>query len=814
MILLLILSLQSALPVYSVSVDPVQLQYLYDHFQDGIEIPAVISRDTLTSECTLSFRGGASLNQVKKSWHIRLTNGNVFPEGEHILLCAQVLDAALMRNTLGHTLTRELGFPATETEFVALSINGTNMGVYERLERVDRRFFERNGFGFGPLFKSITPLARLLPQYAGLSGINGFEPKVDGKPYSDQLVELIEDCFRGDVSSLVVEEFIALYAVKTAIYNRDAVIKNFYLHLWQDRWHIYPWDRDASFGNEPGEYIEGWTTKSGMFDVSRSGVLRALFESWENVQMFNDFVAQSAVIMSEQFPELIDSLRLEIRNDLAEDPYYDYTILQFDSICTVLTEDIQERAIFLEGIYLSDSASVIKDYCISSCLDMRDEIEFTLALEGGDPNGVVLLLSVDGEDEEIHFIPESNDGMYSYVYDVPNGTYSVRVAFGPRIRPWNFPVYYPSWSFKDYSVRAVPAPAARVSLAALEPEYFVFDPPLWCGENLWVLPVVNTADFTQDLSLCSFLVGNPSGSIFFPESVLVEPFEDFYLTNNASLASEIFSGQIFGDAGTSLPVNSEVILNDPAWKEIQRWSLGNSDSVFTQASVVIPSEISMGDGSDWIELYNSGGEEVDLTDWYLLDSEKNTSYFPEGATIAVEDFFVVWEDFLPDMQGAQLDFCLNSTEDSLKLYNNLGDLMIGIGWDSNWPVNETGIIFLTHPFGLFSSQFSWAAIASPGTPGESNPGWEDITSFVNMQLASENPSNGAFCIHYQCSTQPDEALLYDLAGRVVAKIDLPVTLSGSINADFSGRLATGIYVVFLRSSTESNSLRLTVITDD
>ena len=814
MILLLILSMQAVLPAYSVTVDSVQLQYLYDHYQDGIEIPAVISRDTLTSECILSFRGAASLHMLKKSWHIRLNKNTPFPEGDHILLGAHVLDAALMRNTLGHTLTRELGFPAPETEFVTLSINGTNMGVYSRIERIDRRFYERNGMGFGPLFKSISPHGRMLPQYAGLAGTYSFEPKIDSDPYEDLLVELIEDCFRGDISSLVTEEFIALFAVKTAISNRDAVVKNFYLHFWQDRWHIYPWDRDATFGNTPGEYMPGWTNRLSMNDVSRSGVSRALFESWENVQMFNNLVAESAEIMAEKFPGIIDSIRLEIRDELAEDPYYEYTALQFDSICSVLADDIQERATYLESVYLSDSAATITDFSITSCLDLNGNLEFTLELDGGNPNDVVLLLSIDGENEETHLLRENPNGEYSFLYNVPLGTYSVRLTFGPRIKPCDVPIFFPSWSFKDYSINSVPAPAARVSLAALEPEYFVFDSPLWCGENLWVLPVVNTADFIQDLSLCSFLVGNPSGSIFFPESILVQPYEEFYLTNKTSLASEYFSGQIFGDAGTSLPVNTNLVLNDPSWHEMQTWNIGNSDSIFVQTSVIIPSEISMGDGADWIELYNSGEEAVDLTDWYMLDSEKNTSYFPEGASIAVDDFIVAWEEFLPHMQGSQLDFRLNSSDDSLKLFNDLGDEMFSMGWNSNWPVNETGIILLTHPNALFPSQSSWVSAELPGTPGESNPGWEDVTSFVNMQLASENPSNGSFCIHYQSSCQSLEAVLYDLAGRVVAKIDLPEALSGSINADFSGRLATGIYIVYLRSSTDSDSIRLTVLSED
>ena len=643
MIFIALLLFQWALPEYSVTVDPVQLEYLYEHSQEELEIPATVTLDTLTSGCTLAFRGGASQYQLKKSWHIRLNKNEPFPCGEHILLSAQSMDASLMRNTLGHMLTRELGYPAPETEFVTLSINGTNMGVYERIERIDRLFYQRNGFGYGPLFKSIDTLGRLVCQYADKTGTYSFEPKIDSEPYKYQLVELIENCFRGDVSSLETEEFIALFAVKTAISNRDAVVKNFYLHLWQGRWHIYPWDRDASFGNTPGEYIPGWTNRYSLDDIRRSGASRALLESWDNVQLLNSFIAASAEIMAEKFPGAVDSIRLEIRDELAEDPYYEYTSAQFDSICTVLSNDIEERASFLSEVYLADSASTIESFEISSCLNLGNQLEFKLEIEGGDPDGVILLLSIDGADEESHYLPEDNDGEYEFTYDVPPGTYSVRMAFGPRIKPCRLPIFYPSWSFKGYQARQVPAPGARVSLAPLEPDYFSPGVPIWCGENLWTFPVTNTADFIQDLSLCSFRIGTPSGTVFLPESILVGAGETFHLTNNASLAGAFYSGQIFGDAGTPYPVNSQLILNDPSWHEMYSWSIENGDSIPAQFPTVIPCEISMGCGPDWIELYNPGGEVADMSGWYLIDSEMNTSFFPNGTSLAPGQLLVVWE---------------------------------------------------------------------------------------------------------------------------------------------------------------------------
>ncbi len=817
MIFVVSLLLQSLLPGYFVTVDPAQLEHLYEHYTEDLEIPATVSLDTLTADCTIAFRGGASLHLLKKSWHITLDEDDIFPGGGHILLSAQFLDPALMRNTLGHMLTRELGYPAPESEFVTLSVNGIYMGVYERVERIDRLFLERNGYGYGALFKSTHPMGRIVCQYAHTPGTHSFDPKIDSDPYKDQLLEFIEDCFRGDAASMATEEFLALLAVKTAISNRDGVIKNFYLHLWQGCWHVYPWDRDASFGNMPGEYIPGWVEGNSLYDIRHSGVARVLFESRENVQMYNFMMVSSAEIMEEKFPEVVDSIRLLIRDDLALDPFYEYTPTQFDSICTVLSNDIEARASFLTAVYLADPASTIESYEISSCLNLGDQLEFELDLEGGDPDGVILLLSTDGADEEMFYLPEEDDDEYEFSFDVPPGTYSVRMAFGPRIKPCRLPVFFPSWSLKNCEAWAVPAPGARVSLAPLEPSSLSPGFPVWSGENLWMLPVTNTADFVQDLSLCLFRIGDPSGTVFLPESILIDPGETFFLTNNAYLAEHFYSGQIFGDAGAAYPADRQLILDDPSWHQMYSWSIEGGDSIPIPFPPVIPSEISMGEGSDWVELYNSGCEAADMSGWYLMDSRMNISVFPNGTSLSPGKFLVAWEEPPQEepyaSEAFQLNFSLNSDEDSLGLFNSLGTPVFRMGWDDCWPVDETGIIYLQYSRNFALSVENWCAALPPGTPGEANPGWDGVYNYVRLRLVTENPSNGTFSVEYQSSSQPLEATLYDLTGRVVSRLDLQAGLSGTINADFSGMLSSGIYIVFLRSSTGMDSVRLTVLAD-
>jgi len=206
-----------------------------------------------------------------------------------------------------------------------------------------------------------------------------------------------------------------------------------------------------------------------------------------------------------------------------------------------------------------------------------------------------------------------------------------------------------------------------------------------------------------------------------------------------------------------------------------------------------------------------------MSGWYLMDSQKNISVFPNGTSLLPGKFLVAWEEIPQGEQNTseafQLDFSLNSCEDSLGLFNSLGTPVFRMGWDDCWPVDETGIIYLKYSRYFALSLGNWCAALPPGTPGEANPGWDGVYNYVSLRLVAENPSNGAFSVAYRSSSQPLEAILYDLTGRVVSRLDLQAGLSGTISADFSGILPSGIYIVFLRSATGMDSVRLTVLAD-
>ncbi|PIE51829.1 hypothetical protein CSA37_09725 [Candidatus Fermentibacteria bacterium] len=808
MIGIIIFVLLSQLPCYSLSADPQELEYLREHPHQGIEIPAILHLESMDIPCTLALRGGTSQGCSKKSWHISLEDGG------HILLNAQFRDPSLIRNTLGLYMTRALGFPAPLTEFVTLEFNGFSEGVYEHVERVDRLFYARNGTGFGALYKNVDTAGRLVCQYADTCGTAGLEPKIDSQPYACRILELIESCRRGDVSSLNENEILAAMAVNTAIWDRDGLIKNCYFHQYAGQWHFYPWDRDATFGNSwQGFYDSTWTTQSGLHDIGYFGASRAFLENPESVIALDEYIDQCASLMDGELPAMVDSFNMLLRNELCYDPYYEYTPVQFDSLCLVLKTDLLERAAYLRTLNLGSSSPVPVSWSISNCMDMENELHIELELAGPEPETVFILVSINGNYEIWHYMHKSNrNSCWEYDFEVADTTHFVNFVFGPRLSSLPFPIFFPSWAMRGYDSRPSPCPGARAALAPLEPAYFIIHEPVWCGENLWVLPVTNENSSQQDISHCSFLLGEPSGSIFFSDSVLISSGETFYLTSNAAQASSFYGGRVFGDAGTSFPSGSQLILQDPSWNYLHSWHITGADSLPPGEADIIPCEISAGAGEDWIELYNRGSGEADLSSWYFMDSSKNVSIIPEGTRIAPGQLYTAWEN-PPGQTFNQLDFSLNGLEDTLSLFNSTGTEIFKLGWSESWPLNSTGIMYLISPLHDYNLAAHWQAEDTPGTPGESNPGWKGIFSSVEVNLSSQNPSNGAFSFTYTSSSTPIEAILYDMSGRRIAGLPLPGTLTGTVSADFSGTIPSGIYIIYLRTAAGADTACLTVLNE-
>lgn len=79
-----------------------------------------------------------------------------------------------------------------------------------------------------------------------------------------------------------------------------------------------------------------------------------------------------------------------------------------------------------------------------------------------------------------------------------------------------------------------------------------------------------------------------------------------------------------------------------------------------------------GDFDDWIELYNTANEEIDISGYYLTDSKKNPAKwkFPEGTTIGAKGYLIVWADEdSTHVSGLHTNYKLSADGENVVLLN-------------------------------------------------------------------------------------------------------------------------------------------------
>ena len=149
------------------------------------------------------------------------------------------------------------------------------------------------------------------------------------------------------------------------------------------------------------------------------------------------------------------------------------------------------------------------------------------------------------------------------------------------------------------------------------------------------------------------------------------------------------------------------------------------------------------DYSDWIEIYNSGTESVDLTNYSIADDINGSSryYFGDGIELAAGEYLIVWADGNDKQPGNRdtlrlnidiprlirdhhTDFKLSTEGESLALYDSSGQVIDSITF---------GKQLADVSYGRKSDDInSWAWFGTP-TPAASN---ETINS-ETVQFASE-----------------------------------------------------------------------------
>lgn len=129
-------------------------------------------------------------------------------------------------------------------------------------------------------------------------------------------------------------------------------------------------------------------------------------------------------------------------------------------------------------------------------------------------------------------------------------------------------------------------------------------------------------------------------------------------------------------------------------------------------------------GADWIELYNTTNQPIDISGWFLSDDADNlTKYEIPAGTIIAADGYVVFDEELhfgnSRAAGAHEPFGLSRNGERVYLHSGAGGVLTGYTEQVEFGVSEQGVSFGRSPNS--AGGYDFVPLSKP-TPGQENAG--------------------------------------------------------------------------------------------
>ncbi|GAX75136.1 hypothetical protein CEUSTIGMA_g2580.t1 [Chlamydomonas eustigma] len=175
-------------------------------------------------------------------------------------------ERSYMKETLALQVLELAGVPCPTSFHVQVRQNGKFYGLFAFVEDVDDTFLQRQGLSTsGPLFKSVSGELSNLRYDLDTDQMHFYYSRGNRKQHLEDwdLLKNFTLGIAGDGSEtrtkylmdyVDIPEVINEMAAQTVVLNMDRCTKNFYVYLnpSTQQWMRFPWDLDASFGQDNG----------------------------------------------------------------------------------------------------------------------------------------------------------------------------------------------------------------------------------------------------------------------------------------------------------------------------------------------------------------------------------------------------------------------------------------------------------------------------------------------------------------------------------------------------------------------------------
>lgn len=142
---------------------------------------------------------------------------------------------------------------------------------------------------------------------------------------------------------------------------------------------------------------------------------------------------------------------------------------------------------------------------------------------------------------------------------------------------------------------------------------------------------------------------------------------------------------------------------------------------------------------DWIEIYNNGQEDIDISGYFLTDSDSDLEKwkFPEGTTLAKNGYLIVWVDGDSTQVGLHTPFKLSALGETVLLLTPEKKVIQEVTFPEISPLQSYARI----PNG--TGDFSWAAPTFAAQNKEDDPDLNIYKNVVINELMAKNSQFGS-----------------------------------------------------------------------
>ena len=232
------------------------------------------------------------------------------------------------------------------------------------------------------------------------------------------------------------------------------------------------------------------------------------------------------------------------------------------------------------------------------------------------------------------------------------------------------------------------------------------------------------------------------------------------------------------------------------------------------------------DTEDWIEIYNSGEMNIDISGWMLKDDDNTHSYiFPEETILNTNEFLIISNDINAFYEHypseipviGPFDFGLSGGGDEVRIFDSNNSLIDSVHYDDNdpWPNEPDGnghTLELINPYIDNSLAESWASSEGYGSPGQQNSNFLSTIDFNipkkhSLLPAYPNPFNGLITIPFELSEQiKSSIIIYNILGEEIQSFSIKNLSPGIHSISWSGynklglNVGNGLYFVKLETN--------------